>query len=111
MTIERDALKLKFGSLFDEVSAALFAADPLGVDSGANTAEYDREAGTILPRLQEAHGADDVQVIVHEEFCRWFSNERAGAIGRYEEVSEIIWDAWLKLAAEKNRRDRHPDPS
>lgn len=104
MSVERDALQSRFGSLFDEVSAALFAADPLGINSGGNTEAYDREAGTILPRLQEAHGADDVQVIVHEEFCRWFSNERAGPIGRYEEVSAIIWDAWLKLAAEKDPR-------
>jgi hypothetical protein len=103
MSVERDAVKLRFGSLFDEVSAALFAADPLGVNSGGNTDEYDREAGTILPRLHEAHSADDVQVIVHQEFCRWFSQERAGAIGRYEEVSGIIWDAWLKLAAVKDR--------
>jgi hypothetical protein len=103
MTIQRDALKLQFGSLFDEVSAALFAADPLGINSGGNTAEYDSVAGTILPRLQEAHSADDVQVIAYEEFCRWFSNERAGAIGRYEEVSEIIWDARLRLARDNGR--------
>jgi hypothetical protein len=103
MGIERDALKLKFGSLFDEVSAALFAADPLGINSGGNTEEYDPQADIILPRLPEAHSADDVQVIVHEEFCRRFSNERAGAIGRYEEVSAIIWEAWLKLAAGEDR--------
>jgi hypothetical protein len=101
MSVERDALKLQFGSLFDEVSAALFAADPLGINSGRNTDAYDPEAGTILPRLPEAHSADDVQVIVHEEFCRWFPREQAGAIGRYEEVSAIIWEAWLKLAADR----------
>jgi hypothetical protein len=99
MTLEHASLKLQFGPLFDEVSAALFAADPLGLNSGGNTAEYDREAGTILPRLREAHSADDVQVIVHEEFRRRFSEETPGAVGRYEEVSELIWDAWLRSAS------------
>jgi hypothetical protein len=100
MTSERDAVKLQFGALFDEVSAALFAADPVGANFGTNTDEYDPEAGTILSRLQDAHSADDVQVIVYEEFCRWVGKPDAGEVGRYEEVSEIIWEAWLKFAAE-----------
>lgn len=99
MTSERHALKLKYGALFDEVSAALYAADPMGVNLGGNTDEYDSEAGTIVPRLQGAHSADDVQVIVFEEFCKWFDEANAGDIGRYEEVSAIIWEAWLKYAA------------
>jgi hypothetical protein len=98
MSTEHDALKSQFGPLFDEVSAALFAADPLGINSGGNTTAYDPDAAAIVPRLGKAHDADDVQVIVHEEFCRRFSSERAGAVGRYEEVSAIIWDAWLRLA-------------
>jgi hypothetical protein len=98
MNSDRNALKLQFGLLFDEVSAALFAADPVGINFGDNTDEYDREAGTILPRLRDAHSADDVQVLIHEEFCRWFDKANAGDIGRYEEVSEIIWEAWLRFA-------------
>jgi hypothetical protein len=99
MDSERKHLKLKFGSLFAEVSAALFAADPVGINFGNNIDEYDPEAGTILPRLHSAHSADDAQVIIHEEFCRWFGKEDAGEIGRYEEVSAIIWEAWLRFAA------------
>jgi hypothetical protein len=53
---------------------------------------------------EQVEPQDDVQVIVHEEFSgRWFPNERAGAVGQYEEVSESICDAWLKLAPEKDR--------
>jgi hypothetical protein len=98
MTSDHNALKLQFGALFDEVSAALFAADPVGINSGGNTDEYDPQAGTIIPRLREAHSADNVQVILFEEFFRWFGKESAGDIGRYEEVSEIIWEAWLRFA-------------
>lgn len=99
MNPDRDALKRQFGALFDEVSATLFAADPVGINSGGNTDAYDSAARTILPRLREAHSADDVQVIVYEEFCRRFDQVKAGEIGRYEELSEIIWEAWLKFAS------------
>jgi hypothetical protein len=103
MNSEHKDLKLKYGSLFDEVSAALFAADPAGVNTGGNIDEYDLEAGTILPRLHVAHSADDVQVVIYEAFCRLFGKENAGEIGRYEEVSEIIWEMWLKFSANKDR--------
>ena|ERR1700734_4476869 len=102
MKSDLDALRLQFGALFQEVSAALFAADPVCINLGGNTDEYDSETGTILPRLSDAHSADDVQVIVYEEFCRWFDKEDAGDIGRYEEVSEIIWGAWLRFASKSS---------
>jgi hypothetical protein len=102
MKSDLNALKLQFGALLQEVSAALFAADPVCINLGGNTGEYDSEAGTILPRLREAHSADDVQVIVYEEFCRRFGNQVAGEIGRYEEVSAIIWEAWLRLASKSS---------
>jgi hypothetical protein len=76
----------------------------VGINFGANTDEYDREAGTILPRLRDAHSADDVQVLVYEEFCRWFDKANAGDIGRYEEVSDIIWAAWLRFASTNSDR-------
>jgi hypothetical protein len=101
MNTERSELKRRFATLFDEVSAALFAADPLGINTGGNIDAYDPQAGTILPRLQDAHSADDVQVIIYEECCPRFGKEKAGAIGRYDEVSEIIWEAWLRFGALK----------
>jgi hypothetical protein len=104
MSPDHNSPKLQFGALFDEVSAALYAADPVGINSGANTDAYDAEAGTILPRLREAHSADNVQVIVYEEFRRWFGKDDAGDIGRYEEVSEIIWEAWLRFASKSSNQ-------
>jgi hypothetical protein len=102
MTPDHNSLKLQFGVLFDEVSAALFAADPVSINSGGNTHEYDPQTGTIITRLREAHSADNVQVILFEEFCRWFGKRNAGDIGRYEEVSEIIWEAWLRFASKSS---------
>jgi hypothetical protein len=74
----RAEVKRRFGKLFDEVAAALFAADPIGINFGHNTDEYEPETGTILPRLGECRSASDVRRITHEEFVRWFSAETAG---------------------------------
>lgn len=92
MNAEREALKRKYGALFDTIAAALFEADPIGVNFESNTDEYEPEAGTILPRLKGARSAEDVETIVHQEFCRWFGS--AGPKEKYVAVSAVIWEAW-----------------
>lgn len=76
------------------VAALLFDADLIGINFSDNTGEYEPETGTILPRLVDAKTVDDVQTIVHEEFCRWFDVEDAGPLEKYREVSVKIWEAW-----------------
>lgn len=92
MSAERDALKRKYGALFDTIAAALFEADPMGINFESNTDEYELEAGTILSRLPGARTAEDVEAIVHQELCRWFDS--AGPREKYEAVSATIWEAW-----------------
>ena len=94
MTPGREKLKKQYGFLFDTVTALLFQSDPIGINFGDNTDEYDAEAGTILPRLASAQSVDDVQTIVYEEFCRWFDKVDVGAREQYREVSVKIWEAW-----------------
>ncbi len=89
-----EKLKRKYKALFDRLSQVLFEADPVGINFESNTDEYDPEVGTILPRLQGAQSADDVQTIVHEEFCRWFGPETAGARECYAAVSQQVWSEW-----------------
>jgi hypothetical protein len=91
---ERDAIKREYGTLFASVSAALFEADPVGINFDENTDEYDAETGTIIPRLGSAKSAEDVQAIVHEEFCRWFDPISAGPREKYASVAAEIWDLW-----------------
>src|SRR5690606_37305717 len=55
-------------------------APPCGVAFEENTDEYEAEVGTILPRLRSCASADDVQRVVHEEFCRWFGADQAGSL-------------------------------
>jgi hypothetical protein len=99
MNSEREQLKRKYKSLFDQLSKLLFEADPVGINFESNTDEYDPEVGTILPRLEGARSHEDVQAIVHEELCRWFEPETAGTIEHYAAVSEQIWSAWCNFKA------------
>lgn len=94
MTPERQELKRKYGLLFDTVAGLLFRRDPIGINFGHNTDEYDPETGTILPRLSGAKSVEDVQTIVYEEFCRWFDRADVGPRENYWEISVKIWEAW-----------------
>jgi hypothetical protein len=94
MNAEREQLKKQYGTLFDTVAALLFENDPMGINFGDNTDEYDPETGTILPRLAGAKSVEDVQTIVYEEFCRWFGEAETGPSEAYREVAVRIWDKW-----------------
>jgi hypothetical protein len=88
------AVKAEFGELFQEVSAILFHHDPMHINYGFNTDEYDPEVGTILPRLKQCRSAQDVQKVVYEEFENWF-----GIVGeqeKYRQLSQEIWSAWRR---------------
>lgn len=91
MNIERKALKRQYGTLFASISEALFRADPAGISFEFNTDEYDPKTGTIIVHLSSAQSAEDVQAIVYEEFCRWFSPIDVGPIGKYAAVAAEIW--------------------
>jgi hypothetical protein len=101
---ERDTIKRQYGALFASVSNALFEADPVGINFDHNTDEYDPEAGTIIPRLGSAKSAEDVQLIVHEEFCRWFAPVTVGPREKFAPVSTKIWSLWC--AFRQSRRER-----
>ena len=58
--------------------------------------EYDPEAGTILPRLGNATGVEDVERIVREELDRWFGPLPQPA-GSLRPIAEEVWDAWKRL--------------
>ncbi len=87
----RRRLRAEYGELFDEIAELLFQYDPIGINYGHNTDEYEVETETILPRLSGCRSADDVLQVVHEEFVRWFDSVIAGPRERYAEISREIW--------------------
>jgi hypothetical protein len=92
--LQRPAVKAKFGELFEEVSEILFRYDPMHINYGSNTDEYEPEVGTILPRLKQCRSAQDVQAVVYDEFGRWFG--LPGEQEKYRQLSQEIWTAWRR---------------
>jgi len=94
-----------YGPLFEQVSAALFAYDPIGINFGSNADEYEPEASTIIPRLHECRSVKDVQAVVHEEFVASFgleADDRCAGLESYSEPAEVIWGLWQShLEAQK----------
>ena len=88
--------KAEYPELFEILSALLFKVDPIGINFETNFDEYESEVATIIPRLPHAKSAADVQLIVHEEFCRWFDDETVGSINNYNDLAFQIWAEWLR---------------
>lgn len=73
------------------MAALLFRHDPIGLDFGHNTDEYEPEAESIAARLSEARTEHDLRRVVHEEFVRWFDAELAGPPERFDAIAREIW--------------------
>jgi hypothetical protein len=99
---EKRRLKAEYGTLFEAMAEILFRHDPIGINFGDNTDEYEPEARTILPRLRACRSSDDVLAVVHEEFRRWFGDDTAGPREGYNAVAEEIWRRWQRWRAEAN---------
>jgi hypothetical protein len=93
---ERTALRARYGALYDELLALLFRRDPIGINRGTNTDEYDAEVRAILPRLESCRSAADVARVAHEEFIRLFDPAIAGSRARYERIAPEIWELWCR---------------
>jgi hypothetical protein len=93
---KREAIRNEFRALFDALSKLLFEADPIGINFDSNTDEYEPEVGTIIPRLKHAKSEDDVRLIVHEEFCKWFDVETAGPMEAYGGIASKVWAEWQR---------------
>jgi len=93
----RDRVKATYPQLFDEITAILGTYDPLGIVSDENSDEYESETGTILPRLEQATSATDVERIVHDEFLDWFGEAFRTMVGAEHDLraaARAIWAAW-----------------
>jgi hypothetical protein len=68
---EMRLIRKKFGLLFIEVEKVLFESDPIWLNSGFNTDEYEPEVRTILPRLKPSCTVQDVLQIVYCRSKKW----------------------------------------
>ena len=104
----RVELKKSHAKFFHEISSILYTLDPVGIGAGTGSPsdEYDAEAGTIIPRLQDCRSALDAQKVVFEEFVHWFGADTAGKFESYSDEGARIWDAWVRY-----RRQLPPNTS
>ena len=101
---ERQKLKSEYGSLFDAVTEVLFRRDPAGVNFDVNPAEYQYEAGKILPRLHDCQSAADVSRVIHEALVESFDAATAGSIERHSQTASEIWRLWESRQTGKKGR-------
>jgi hypothetical protein len=96
--MERRRLKEAYTELFAEVNTLIFRHDPMGLRAaGCPGDEYEPEVGTILPRLHEARGPDDVERIIQQEFGRSFGSpgEPTGDNPlSYPPLARAVWQLW-----------------
>lgn len=100
--VARQHVRTTDPEFFGAVSKLMFEHDPISINFGENTDEYEAEAGTVLPRLSSCASADDVTTVVHEEFLRWFGKDTAGERRRYTSLGKDIWVLWKR---------REPNPA
>lgn len=86
----RTPLRTRYPELFRQASELLYRIDPMGINFGTNTDEYEPEVGTILPRLVRAPDPASARQVVHEEFEHWFGNVEA-ARPALDEAAEELW--------------------
>ena len=86
----RATLRARFGDAYSKLETLLFEEDPMGINLGDNTDEYDPEVRTILPKLASCRTTDEVQTLVHAEFSAWFAPGSAGPRKRYARIAERI---------------------
>lgn len=84
---------------FAAVSKLMFEHDPISINFGENTDEYESEAGSVIPRLKNCASADDATTVVHEEFQGWFGKNSAGDRSRYASLAKDIWVLWQRRGA------------
>lgn len=90
----QESVRQQFPLLFRQVAEVMFKHDLMNINFEDNTDEYEPEAGTVIPRLNECKSPCDVQAVLHEEFSKWFGSEGAGEQCRYGDLAEEIWHLW-----------------
>ncbi len=67
----------------------------MGINFESNTDEYEPEVGTIIPRIKELNERKEIELVVREEFEKWFGVDSTANIS--DEVFERISEGILKI--------------
>ena len=94
----QDDEKEEMKPLIQEVSSILFECDPMCLDFGTNSDEYDFVADTVVLFLKDKETVGDViEAIIRSIKC-WFSSDLSDykTNDKFISMSQRIWTAWMK---------------
>lgn len=89
------------------VSAILFECDPMCLNFGSNSDEYDPEAVTIISMLKYKENVDDAIEAIVDTFRHWFDEDLSDykADSKFTCMAQRIWVASSEYHEDpKNRR-------
>ncbi len=92
MRVNKSLISGKYEKLYYTLSAILFEHDIEGINFEVNDDEYEPEVDTILPRLPDTETVEDVQLVIQQEFAKWFGEQRE--LEEFQLVAKDIWVAW-----------------
>ena len=86
------------------IKHAIDRADPIHLLAiGAPDNEYEPEIRDITSRVGECVIAEEMQLLLHEVFTKWFDARIAGPQELYRAPAEVIWNG---LQHNRKRADR-----
>ena len=77
---------------YQNILNLLMKFDPIGINFGNNIDEYKPEAESILNQIKETSTREEILLIVHQEFIRWFGVEIAGGKSKYIDIADEIYN-------------------
>jgi hypothetical protein len=75
------------------IKRAVDRADPIHLlEIGAPDDEYEPEIREIASRVGECVNPEEIQLLLHEVFTKWFDERIAGPKELYRAPAEVIWN-------------------
>ena|SRR5919106_1456555 len=75
------------------IKHAIDRADPIHLlEIGAPEDEYEPEIREIASRVGECMNPEEIQLLLHEVFTKWFDERIAGPKELYRAPAEVIWN-------------------
>lgn len=85
------------------IKHAIDHADPIHLlEIGAPDDEYEPEIREIASRVEGCTTLEEIQLLLHEVFVKWFDEQIAGPRERYRRVAEVIWNGLYSFASRES---------
>jgi hypothetical protein len=91
--------------LFQRVAVVLCKADPLMFIGGCVPEDYAPVVETILRRLTPSSSVNDTEIILHEEFLRWFGAGITGPQAKYHPIAPLVWQQFQQQSIQGRGRN------